>query len=132
MRPVAVASGNNAFKGQVSAGIVTGLSYTFNDRILSDAETPKDLMHMINTSTVMTGSNNGGALVNKKGQVVALTVFIKDEQQNGFFKAIPINKVKKPENLEVSRIMKLHPIQNRYICGSMDFQLPKKIRKQYM
>jgi S1-C subfamily serine protease len=99
---VAVASGNNAFKGQVSAGIVTGLSYTFNDRILSDAETPKDLMHMINTSTVMTGSNNGGALVNKKGQVVALTVFIKDEQQNGFFKAIPINKVKEAsENLEV-------------------------------
>lgn len=99
---IAVASGNNAFKGQVSAGIVTGLSYTFHDRILSDSETPKDILYMINTSAVMTGSNNGGALVNKKGQVVALTVFMKDEQQNGFYKAIPIYKVKEAsENLEV-------------------------------
>ena len=99
---IAAASGNNSNKGQVTAGIINGLMYTYNDKILSSSELPKDDLYMINTSAFMSNSNNGGALVNIYGQVVALTVYSKNYLQEGFYKAIPINKIKEAaENLEI-------------------------------
>ncbi|MFA5340990.1 MAG: S1C family serine protease [Clostridia bacterium] len=99
---IAAASGNNSVKGQVTAGIIGGLMYTFNDRIIFSNESVKDNLYMINATAFMTASNNGGALVNKEGQVIALTVYLKDNNQDGFYKAIPINKIKEiTENLEL-------------------------------
>lgn len=99
---IAAASGNNSSKGQVTAGIVSGLMYTFKDKIALSTDSLKDDLYMIKTTATMTSINNGGALVNKNGQVVALTVFSKEDNEEGFYKAIPINNIKEAaENLEV-------------------------------
>lgn len=99
---ITASSGGHSVKGQVTTGIVSGLAHTYNDKIIKQNEKPKDDLYKINTTALMTSNNNGGALVNIKGQVVALTVYAKENEEPGSFVAIPINKIKvATENLEI-------------------------------
>jgi len=99
---LAVASGNNSMKGNVTTGIIGGLMYTFHDKTVQANIKIEDDLYLISTTASVTQNNNGGAITNAKGQVIALSTYSELEDNDGLYKAIPINKIKKIlENLEI-------------------------------
>lgn len=94
---VLVASnGGDSSSGIVTAGIISGLITTYNDKAVEPNTKISDELWYIATTAPMSDSCNGGALVNIDGHVVGMTFYgedpIKGDAESIYY-AIPVNKV---------------------------------------
>ncbi len=102
---LAVASGNSQSKGYVSAGIVSKLSHTFNDIILTSNETPEEILYNIGVTAHQNMQTDGGVITDLKGQVVGLSIYSCFGSDDPSFRILPINKVTEIiENFEIESL----------------------------
>ncbi|MFA7672873.1 MAG: S1C family serine protease [Clostridia bacterium] len=106
---LSASNGGNASSGIVTAGIVSGLVTTYNDKAVEPNTKISDELWYISTTAPMCDSCNGGALVNIYGQVVGMTIFGNDPvsgDSESIYYAIPVNKIMNiAEDLESNTFM---------------------------
>lgn len=106
---LSASNGGNASSGMVTAGIVSGLITTYNDKAVETDTIISDELWYISTTAPMCDACNGGALVNIYGQVVGMTIYGEDPimgDSESIYYAIPVNKIMNiAEDLENNAFM---------------------------